>query len=555
MSGRPGTAPRRLLLAATLASVAGSALAQEAGVPASVVQLPSAAKAPRARLDEPSGPPKFAPNLPDGTPAAAEQRGAALPVTRFVDALSTAYWSQPRLLAERARLRATDYRLPQARAASGPAIRYEASRGYQRDNVEQATGGWSARSGWTSTASAILTQPLFTFGRNAAGEREALSQIAFQRASLRQTENETFLNAIAVYAGLLRDRSAVRIVREDLQLLQREYADNQARFTKREVTVTDVQQIETRLEQARAQLLGAQRNAASSEAAFLAAIGAPPGELAPPNPLRIPVDTLEEAYAFADTRSPVLGAAYARERISRAQRDAARAATLPRVDLRGRADYGSVSPYTDRERQTSLRGDVVVSGSLFESGLLRARVNEAEAANDADWRLIDAALRENRAEVADAWNEWVSQSASLQPLQAASEAARLALEGALLQERAGLRSTLDVLQLARELLLARSNYNAATAGAYVAQARLLAAMGALEHSNLMPDAPPYDPQEHFDRTKDDGMIPLIVPLLRRIDGLGGGGGRNRTVRDPAGPMAVPPAPIPPPELAEPVPAR
>ncbi|MET0587581.1 MAG: TolC family protein [Novosphingobium sp.] len=522
------------------------------GVPPSSVVIPSASVRSKAALDEPSGPPRYMPGLPEGTPADAGELTPPAPVTLFTDALQRSYWTHPNLLAQRARVRSADYRMPQARAASGPSISAEASYGYQRDNVELSTGSWAARSGWASTASAIVNQPLYTFGRNAAGEHQAGAEIAFERASLRTTEMETLFGAIAAYAGLLRDRSDIGVVADDLALLERELSDNKARFEKREVTVSDLQQVETRVEQARAQMLLARRTASSAEANFLAAIGAPAGNLQPPNPLSMPVASLEEAYAYADSNSPVLAAAYAPERISRAARDGARADMLPRFDLRGRADYGTISPYHDDPRQTTLRGEVVVSAPVFASGALRARSQEAEAANDADWRLLDAALRQNRFEVASAWNDWVATSAAIDPLRRSAEQARAAFDGALLQEKAGFRTTLDVLQLARDLLSARSSYNAATANAYIAQARLLAAMGALEQSWLFPDAPVYDPDAHYQRTKNDGMIPVIVPALRAVDGVTLGGGKNRAVRDPAASTAAPAVTIPPP-AAQPVP--
>lgn len=548
--------------AAVLAGcLASAAMAQDvAGVPEAVVTIPSAARVPRARIDEPTAGPRLTPDLPRTTPDREEQAYEAppAPVSSFVDALDRAYWTHPSLLAQRARLRSTDFRLPQARAAFGPSLSVEATYGYERENFETVAGAWTARSGWTTTAAAVLNQPVFTFGRNAAGERQALAEIAFQRGSLRSAEIETFFNAVVTYAAVLRDRAGVDLVRDDLALLEREYADNLGRFTKREVTSSDVQQVETRVEQSRAQLLIAQRSAANSEAAFLSAVGAPAGALAAPNPLAVPVRTLEEAYAFADAHSPVLGAAYARERVSRAARDASRANLMPRVDLRGSARYGTASPFANDPRVTTVQGAVVVSSTLFQSGLGRARLAEAEAANDADWRLIDATLRDNRREVAESWNEWLAQTASIERLRLAAEAARKALDGALLQEKAGMRSTLDVLSLARELLNARSSYNATTAAAYVAQARLLAAMGALERGALFPDAPAYDPDTHFDQTKNGGSIPLVTPLLSRIDGtidtVLEGSPKNRPLRDPAAAIAMPSVAIPVPGDAQGPPA-
>jgi outer membrane protein len=550
-----------LLVAALLAGASAPALAQDSaaadetsGVPASIIARPSAEAAPRASLDEPSGPPLYQADLPRKTPEDVAEASPMQPVATFVEALDGAYWSHPALLSARARLRSADYLLPQARAEAGPKLGYEVSYGYLRRNAESAfLGGWRKSSGWSSAAAAVLTQPVFTFGRLGAADRNAQARIAFERAGLRSTEQETLFNAIAAYAGLLRDRSALDIYREDLELLDRSFSQNTARFVRREVTSSDVQQVETRVEQSRAQLATAQRTAANAEARFLAAIGAPAGaELPAPNPLAMPVRTLEEAYAHAEQNSPVLAAAYARERISRAGMDAARSAMMPRVDLRGRAEYGSVSPYNDSLRETNLQGEVVVSGPIFNSGQLRARAEEAEAANDADWRLIDQALRENRVEVAEAWNDWLTQTAIIDNLRASAAAARLAYEGALLQEKAGFRTTLDVLNLERELLVARVSYNAATANAYIAQARLLAAIGALERSWLFPDAPAHDPDKHFDRTKFDGALPVVPALLRNFDALFSGGRRDRPVRDPAGPLApagvdlpVPVTPAPP----------
>jgi len=519
---------------------------------ASTSALAAGPAGPSASL-EVKRPPHWAidPDLPKDTPdALADPEQAAKPVASLADALQRAYWTNPKLLAERSRMRATDWRVPQARALYGPKLSYQASYGYQRDNFEQVTGGFIAKSGWTSVASAILTQPLYTFGRNAAAERTATAQVSFEQSVLRYTEQQTLFEAIGAYASVLRDRAGVGIAADNLALLERELADTDTRFQAREVTSTDLEQVRTRVEQGRAQLYSAQRLAASSDARFLSVVGAPAGELVQPNPLPVPVATLEEAYAYAELHDPVIAAAYAREKISRAQRDAAKADLLPRVDLRGRADYGTVTPYTNAQRETQLIGQVVVSGPLFESGARRARVAEADATNDADWRLIDSAVREQRAEVADAWNEWLSQSASIGRLKASVDAADAAYAGALQQERAGLRTTLDVLDLARELLVARSSFNAASANAYVAQARLLVALGALEHSALFPDAPRYDAVKHSRKVDNRGDVPGLTQFLRAFDAAFQGSGKDRARRDPATGVGVTGVSLPVPGAAQ-----
>lgn len=476
-----------------------------------------------------------APTLPASMSPELAQQSLREPVVRLIDALKRAYWTNPRLLAERARTRAADFRLPQARSQFGPKLDGQFTYGYERTNTETPLGPYVPRAGWSSTAAAVLTQPVFTFGRNAAAERAALAEVEFANASLRFTEGQVLLDVISAYVGVLRDRAGVAIAEENKALLERELSDNRVRLRLRETTITDVEQVETRSELALAQVLAAKRALGQSEAQFLAVVGGKAGPLEPPNPLTVSARSLAEADAAAEAHNALLAAANAREKISRAQLDAARAERLPRVDFRGRAEVGAVTPFSDDLRQINLSGAVVVSAPLFDGGLRAAQVGEASSLNDADWRLIDNTLRENRAEVANAWNEWKTTQTAIVHFAAAISAARSAYDGALLQERAGFRTALDVIDLARELLLAQSSLNAATAGTYIAQARLLNAMGLLGQGNLFPDDAGYDPTAHFNRVRDNGEIPLLTPLLRKLDSIGTGEVGKRPLRDASAP--------------------
>ena len=504
------------------------------------------------------------PELPAETPADVLERATSgAPVTSLTDALRLAYWTAPSLLAQRSTVRSFDYRIAQARANYGPRLNYSLATTFQSDRFDSRVGLPVALSGWTTAASAVLTQPIFTFGRNAAQERNSAAQLEFQRQVLRSTEQQALLDAITSYIGVLRDRAAVLIAKDNLAALERQLNDNKARLAVRKVTATDVQQISTRVALGQAQVYSAQRDAASSEANFLRMVGVPAGDLVPPNPLQLPVRQLEDAYAYSELHSPVILAAQAREKVSRASLAAAKSDLMPRIDFQGSASYGSQSAYSDDLRQRGLRGQFVISGPIFESGLRRARVSEAAAANDADWRLLDASLRENRANLAASWNDWQAQQAAIASYRSAEDSARKAYEGAVLQQRAGLITTLDVLDLARELLVARSNSNTAIANAYIAKARVLAAAGALEQSWLMPDAARYDVDRHLRKVTHNGDVPIYTPVARAVETAGAiGSTATRPVRDPAGartaaPIVILPADklvAPAPSPADPAPA-
>ena len=390
---------------------------------------------------------------------------------------------------------------------------------------------------------------MFTFGRNAANEAGAQATSALQRDLLRVSEAQVLGNVVTTYVSVLRDATSVTIARQNLAILERQLTDNQQRYEVRDLTQTDLEQTRTRVEFGRAQLLEAEGRLGVSQKQFLQFVGAPPGELAEPDLLDIKFGSLDAAYSFAEVNSGLIRAAQSREKISRAAVQAARADSLPRVDLRGTADYGTATAFSDRLRSTQLTGQVVLSQPIIDSGLRRARTNEAREANQADWRLLDQALRDTRSAIGSAWEQLASTRATLANYRAAEEAAERAYEGAALQQRAGDRSTLDVLDLARDLLTIRNSYNQALANEYLARSSLLAAAGLLEGPAVVPGLEGYDADAHYDRVRRQGDIPLFTELLSQVDQVTNGDQRaDRVSRDAGAAQALgstlplPPAP-------------
>ncbi len=471
----------------------------------------------------------------------------AAPIRTLAEAITLAYRTNPQLLSARADARSVDYRIPQARAAFGPSLNATGAYTFTRVRTETAPGSFTGAQGWMSTAALVLNQPLFTFGRNAANATGAVAASELQRDVLRLTEAQILSNVVTAYVSVLRDAAAVTIARENLALLERQLDDNSRRYAARDLTQTDLEQTRTRVEFGRAQLLQAEGNLGVSQKQFLQFVGAPPGELAAPDLIDVRFATLAAAYAYGEANSALIRAAQARERVSRAAVAAARADYLPRVDLRGTADYGSVSPFNDRLRATQLVGQVVLTQALVDSGLRRARVGEAREANQSDWRLVDMALRDTRQAIGSAWDQLAATRTSLANYRAAIDAADRAYQGAVLQQRAGDRSTLDVLDLARDLLTVRTSYNTALANEYIARASLLAAAGLLEAPLILTGLTAYDAGAHTARVRDNGDIPLLTPLLSAVDGVTNPNlRRERPSRDDSAAQALDQAlPLPP----------
>ncbi len=502
--------------------------------------LPLVAQAQGSSVPDTPSAPRYRIFLPSGADPQVSARPAGQPVTSLTEAIALTYWNNPGLIAQRATLRSTDNRLPIARSAFGPSLSVQAAHGYQRDRQEIQPNLVIRANGWATTASVILTQPVYTAGRLRSAQNQALAEIAFGRDSLRLFETQTLLGSIAAYISVQRDTALLAVARENLSLLQRQYTDNQERFRVREITATDLQQVETRLELARAQVTAAEGQLGFSRSQFVQTVGAVPGDLASPAPLPVTAASPEEAYAYAELHSPVYRAAQSREKISRAALDAAKAQFGPQVDLRSSANFGTIDPYSNSLRTESYRGEIVLSQQLFDSGLRSAQVRAAREANEADWRLIDSALRDTRQAIAASWDQLGAARGSVANYGRAEDAARRAYIGAAAQEKAGARTTLDVLDLARDLLNVRTSYVTTLANEYLSRATLLAAMGQLTPEMLAPDLERYDPAEYFEKVRGKGGLPLVTPALSAIDGVTT---RNRhadrDIRDIAGEIRSP----------------
>ncbi|WP_288409993.1 TolC family protein [uncultured Sphingomonas sp.] len=527
--------------------VAALLLAAAAWVQPAAAQVPDGRSAPVLR-----------PSLPAETPAGALDNAAVPTLTTLDAAIARAYWTNPTLIAERATLKSVDPLFAQARASYGPQLSLQASHLFARDRREVLPGLFSRPEGFSSTAQLIFSQPLLPFGRLAAAEQGALAQIALSREELRLSEASTMFGVVSAYVSVVRDRAILDFARQNLALLERQYSESRERFAVRDITSSDLQQVETRLAFGRAQLLNAQGALGSSQSLFLQFTGGLPGELAVPAPISLGVPTLDAAYAVAETASPIVRGAQAREKVSRAAVAAARAQRNPEVSLQASGLYGPSNLYQNQLRSTELRSSVVVNLPIIDSGIRRTAIERARQANEADWRLVDAALRETRQSVAEAWDGYRSALESLEHYRAAAAAAQAAYDGAVIQERAGDRTTLDVLDLARDLLNVRTSFATAEANEYLSRARLLGAMGNLEAPKLVPGIAAYDPTANFQRVRRKGDVPLLTPLVSGIDQAIGGAlrddrpsGEDRPIRDPSAGLRnesavipIPPSPAP-----------
>jgi outer membrane protein len=397
------------------------------------------------------------------------------------EALTAVHANNPNL--EEARLAVRAAREDRAQAVSSylPSVGVSGSAGMQ--SVESDTTSIFGPSTTQAdleptTASAQVTQQLFTGFRRSGQSRLAEANISGAQEGLRGREQDVLLAAVDAYVSVLRDQEIVRLREEHVEGLNRQLAGARRRLDVGEVSRTDVAQAQTRLAGARAALARSRADLDSSQARYVAIVGRPPEGLTQVAALPQTPHSLEEAVRQADAIHPDLGQSESEERAARAQVTIERSALLPQVSLVGRADENEDFSVTESRRE-SASAVAQFSMPLFEGGYAWSRTRQARINVDRAEARTEARRREVIANVTAAWSNLAASREVLIAANEQVEASAIAVEGAERERGYGLRTTLDVLDAeeeARNALIARARANG---DAVVAAYGLMAATGAL----------------------------------------------------------------------------
>lgn len=411
------------------------------------------------------------------------------------EAMSSAYRANPKLDAERARLRATDEDVPRALSGYRPRVTGSADAGLNRlDTKPDTTSEGEARPwGYSLTVS----QTVFNGFRTQNTVSEAEAQVRAGREQLRAVEAQVLLDVVTSFADVVRDLQIVKLREANVQALSRAVTATEARRSAREVTRTDVAQARYRLARAMSQQDLARGNLKASRAAFERAVGRSPGNLLPPSPPKRKLPrSLQEALAVAEKENPVVVGALYREAADRHGVGRIRGELLP--DVRIEASYGNryrLQGGIDEQEAATVTGRVSVP--LYEGGETYARVRQAKHRHVARLQEIEQARQEAMAGVTQAWSRFQSSRGQLKADGMGVEAARIALDGVREEEQAGQRTVLDLLNAEQELLDAQVQVVNSKRELVVAAYALLGQMGRLSAAELALSDDVYDPEANY----------------------------------------------------------
>lgn len=429
---------------------------------------------------------------------------AALPASLRAEslnmALANAYQCNPRVDAERARLRATDEEVARAHSGYRPIITGNADFNYQVQRTRPGGTEESKPRGYSIDA----VQPVFSGFRTFYGVKQSEAEVRAGRETLRSVEQEVLLQAVTAYMDVVRDQAILRLRESDVRFLTEELKATRDRFSVGEVTKTDTAQAEARRSAAVSALELARANLQTSRAVYERVTCQPPGSVSDPGVRAKGLPgSIAEAINISVQESPVVVAALYREESARHAVDLIRGELLPTVQLEasysdrfpGGSSNGGLGGGLSEIETTTLTGRVNVP--IYEGGEVYARVRQAKHLHVSRLQEIEQARTEVQESVVTAWSQYVAARAQLTSDQAQVSANQTALSGVREEERVGQRTLLDVLDAQRELLNSQVQVVTTHRNLVVSAYSVLSTVGRLNVLGLGVSDPVYDPEEHY----------------------------------------------------------
>jgi outer membrane protein len=429
----------------------------------------------------------------------------------LAEALAATYSGQPALLAERAKLRATDETVPQALSGWRPTVTVAGSTGYGDGNSWLASRGqtiYSRTDRLIGTAQATLTQPIYTGGKTQASVNRAKNQVMAERSTLIAQEQNSFLAVVTAYVGtssqigVIEAQQLLALAINNEQVLAKQLQATNDRFRVGEITRTDVAQAEASLASATAQRQTAEGTLQTARGTFQQVVGFyPPGDLVEPQPLSLPVKTEQDASALAGSNNPVVLAALFNDSAAKDAVDVAFAQLMPQLSVVGQVFQLANSS----SRSSTTNGYVAqlqLSVPVYQGGVEYSTVRQARQTVQQTTQLVDDARRTAVQNAVQAWETLSAARASTASTREAIRANEIALEGVEREAIVGSRTTLDVLNAQQTLLNSRVTLVQNLAQLVTASYQVAAAVGRLTARDLHLPVPLYDETAYYEAVKN-----------------------------------------------------
>jgi outer membrane protein len=290
-----------------------------------------------------------------------------------------------------------------------------------------------------------IEQTLFDGFRTDNSVRQAESGVLNARESLRNQEQTTLFEAATAYMNVLRDTAVLNLERNNVEVIEEQLRQVQARRDVGEITRTDVFQAQARLALSQSRASLAESNLRTSMGRYRQVIGVEPRALAPGRPVdHLVPRSVEQALRLSQEEHPAAKAALHAVDVAELQVRITEGELYPTLTLAGDvAQRFDVQAPGDEQFSASVVARLTVP--IYEGGAVYARTRQAKETAGQRRLEADSTLDQVRSAVVSAWGQYEASKAQIAAAEAQVQASETALEGVRNEARVGQRTTLDVL--------------------------------------------------------------------------------------------------------------
>ncbi len=414
-----------------------------------------------------------------------------------------AYQWNPDLNAARANSRAVDEGVSSAKSGYRPKVSIGSDIGVSSLAVAVPNSSPTQAGLYPGGVGLTISQPVYDGLRTSNSVDAAHLSVLASQETLRNTEQNTLLDAVTAHMNVLRDEAVLSLKEANQKLLAEQVATVQDRYKAGEVTQSDVALSQARHAGARSDVAAARANLKTSLARFKQVVGIDAKKLVPAPVIgsnRLP-RTIREAIDRGIVRHPAVAAAQQGVEVQRLNVKVIEGELLPSVSL-----AGSIGRRYDTNVRNDIRSTatamIQVTVPIYDGGSAYSRTRQAKETLAERRDQVDSVREKVIAAVEGSWAALDATTYQIEAATAQIAAAEVALKSMQDEYRYGQRTLLDVLNAQQELLNARVQRVVAQRDRTVASYALLASVGDLSMERLGYRVPLYQPQQHYDQVRD-----------------------------------------------------
>ena len=399
----------------------------------------------------------------------------------LMDSLNSAYLNNPKLNAERAKMRSAKEEKREAVSEFLPSITIS---GYVAE--QENTNPGEDTNFHQSEQSMTVEQKVFQGFSGVANLKKKKYGQTLAEFKLKKVEQETLLEAATAHVDLILNRKKVNINLMNIDLLERQLETDENRLEKGEINLTDLAQSESSLAGAKAALITAQNDLVTSKANFEKIIGVKPSEnIKEIKKINIILpESLAAAYSISNSENPdqqiaLMEYEQAGQDVLIAGSELAPSATLS-YKIAEQDDLSAT--IKDRTQQTLT---ATATWPLFSGGSNFFNLRKTEELKNQKELLLQDSKNTNKTNVTNAWSSYQSSKSVLDSIRSQVRAAEIANEGINLEYESGnSRTTLEVIQSRTILLDSRINLASSERNFLISKFQLLSSIGRLTAKQL-----------------------------------------------------------------------